>query len=195
MCGNNMSAPLPAIVPAARKATAAVSSPDLADVPAPVRTENQRSVCHERDDVENCYQVLAASNLPSFAFCVCLFLKVIFLHGLGDTGYVSTFTSTLFYSLSETRVLFLTDSALSKPTDMAGLKLSQASGYHMWNTSVHMRKYFQFQCIVGTPGKRKLKGVKIYKISCCFHTVCFSSDACSPTMPVSLNMRMSMPSW
>uniref|UniRef100_A0A8C9EP88 Uncharacterized protein n=1 Tax=Pavo cristatus TaxID=9049 RepID=A0A8C9EP88_PAVCR len=26
MCGNNMSAPLPAIVPAARKATAAVSS-------------------------------------------------------------------------------------------------------------------------------------------------------------------------
>lgn len=27
MCGNNMSAPLPAIVPAARKATAAVSFP------------------------------------------------------------------------------------------------------------------------------------------------------------------------
>lgn len=27
MCGNNMSAPLPAIVPAARKATAAVSPP------------------------------------------------------------------------------------------------------------------------------------------------------------------------
>lgn len=45
MCGNNMSAPLPAIVPAARKATAAVSPPPSELMSDKLRLEE---VVHEK---------------------------------------------------------------------------------------------------------------------------------------------------
>lgn len=64
-----------------------------------------------------------------------MFWQVIFLHGLGDTGYVERFVYVLcvilvFIRTQDTFAFTLTIT-VSKMTDMAGQKLSQASGYHM----------------------------------------------------------------
>ncbi|XP_046504885.1 uncharacterized protein LOC124231926 isoform X4 [Equus quagga] len=66
MCGNNMSAPLPAIIPAARKATAAVSggSRGSEGTLGPLLTTAPRAGLASRT----------------------AWRPVIFLHGLGDTG-------------------------------------------------------------------------------------------------------------
>lgn len=91
---------------------------------------------------------------------------------------------------------------------MAGQKPLQESGYHMWNTSVLMREYSDYLWLIC--GFLQTSALKYCWLSVCseinidtFYTLrtnCgisffFASTDYRPTMPVSLNMRMSMPSW
>lgn len=80
---------------------------------------------------------------------------------------------------------------VSNLTGTDGQRHLKALEYLMWNTSVHMRKWSWCVC-------RATYDFNTFSTLTCSPTLinsCKHVWTCSPTMPVSLNMRMSMPSW